>query len=57
MTVTRYLLDTNTCIYIINRRPAKVFERLCRTAHRRNRDFQRYRRGAGLRCREERLAT
>jgi tRNA(fMet)-specific endonuclease VapC len=27
MTVTRYLLDTNTCIYIINRRPAKVFER------------------------------
>lgn len=27
MTVTRYLLDTNTCIYIINRRPAKVFQR------------------------------
>lgn len=27
MTATRYLLDTNTCIYIINRRPAKVFER------------------------------
>lgn len=27
MAVTRYLLDTNTCIYIINRRPAKVFER------------------------------
>lgn len=27
MTVTRFLLDTNTCIYIINRRPAKVFER------------------------------
>ncbi|GMU69934.1 MAG: hypothetical protein AMXMBFR37_22660 [Steroidobacteraceae bacterium] len=26
MTATRYLLDTNTCIYIINRRPAKVFE-------------------------------
>jgi tRNA(fMet)-specific endonuclease VapC len=23
----RYLLDTNTCIYIINRRPASVFER------------------------------
>lgn len=27
MTVIRFLLDTNTCIYIINRRPAKVFER------------------------------
>jgi tRNA(fMet)-specific endonuclease VapC len=27
MTVTRHLLDTNTCIYLINRRPAKVFER------------------------------
>ncbi len=26
MTAARYLLDTNTCIYIINRRPAKVFE-------------------------------
>ena len=26
MTATCYLLDTNTCIYIINRRPAKVFE-------------------------------
>lgn len=23
----RFLLDTNTCIYIINRRPAEVFER------------------------------
>lgn len=27
MTASCYLLDTNTCIYIINRRPAKVFER------------------------------
>ncbi|MFC4251871.1 type II toxin-antitoxin system tRNA(fMet)-specific endonuclease VapC [Sinimarinibacterium flocculans] len=27
MTAPRYLLDTNTCIYIINRRPAQVFER------------------------------
>lgn len=26
MTNTRYLLDTNTCIYIINRRPARVFD-------------------------------
>lgn len=25
MTTTRYLLDTNTCIYIINRRPPEVF--------------------------------
>lgn len=23
----RYLLDTNTCIYIVNRRPTRVFER------------------------------
>jgi tRNA(fMet)-specific endonuclease VapC len=28
MTAARHLLDTNTCIYIINRRPAKVFEHL-----------------------------
>lgn len=27
MTAARYLLDTNTCIYIINRRPTEVFER------------------------------
>jgi len=27
MTALRYLLDTNTCIYIINRRPAQVFDR------------------------------
>lgn len=26
MTPPLYLLDTNSCIYIINRRPAKVFE-------------------------------
>lgn len=26
MTAVRYLLDTNTCICIINRRPTKVFE-------------------------------
>lgn len=26
MTVVRYMLDTNICIYIINRRPVKVFE-------------------------------
>lgn len=26
MTAVRFLLDTNTCIYIINRRPAQVFE-------------------------------
>jgi tRNA(fMet)-specific endonuclease VapC len=27
VTGPRYLLDTNTCIYIINRRPPQVFER------------------------------
>jgi tRNA(fMet)-specific endonuclease VapC len=27
VTGLRYLLDTNTCIYIINRRPPQVFER------------------------------
>lgn len=27
MSAPRFLLDTNTCIYIINRRPAAVFER------------------------------
>jgi tRNA(fMet)-specific endonuclease VapC len=27
VTAARYLLDTNTCIYIINRRPLQVFER------------------------------
>lgn len=27
MSAPRYLLDTNTCIYIINRRPPLVFER------------------------------
>lgn len=27
MTSPRFLLDTNICIYIINRRPAAVFER------------------------------
>ncbi|MFT4191412.1 MAG: type II toxin-antitoxin system VapC family toxin [Comamonas sp.] len=27
MTELRFLLDTNTCIYIINRRPAAVFTR------------------------------
>lgn len=27
MTAARYLLDTTTCIYIINRRPTEVFER------------------------------
>jgi tRNA(fMet)-specific endonuclease VapC len=27
MTRVRWLLDTDTCIYIINRRPTKVFER------------------------------
>lgn len=26
MSTVRYLLDTNTCIYIINRRPAQVFD-------------------------------
>lgn len=26
MTTPRYLLDTNTCIYIVNRKPAQVFE-------------------------------
>lgn len=24
----RYMIDTNTCIYVINRRPPKVFDRL-----------------------------
>jgi tRNA(fMet)-specific endonuclease VapC len=27
MTEARFLLDTNTCIYIINRRPVRVFDR------------------------------
>lgn len=27
MNPPRFLLDTNTCIYIINRRPSQVFER------------------------------
>jgi tRNA(fMet)-specific endonuclease VapC len=27
VTGPRYLLDTNTCVYIINRRPPQVFER------------------------------
>lgn len=27
MNAVRFLLDTNTCIYIINRRPPEVFER------------------------------
>lgn len=33
MSRTRFLLDTNTCIYIINRRPAKVFDHFAGLKH------------------------